>query len=171
MSGKWQSRIRRPARRVDELPGPGRPERIALGVGADDLDPVAASLDDDRLVAQQHRQLLEAVELRGARERVARDGDIVVPEHDERALERAEQLREERHAAGMGDEVAGDADEVGLPLGDPGDRALGRDAAARGRSEVEVGEVRDPEAVEARGSPSISTSSTRVRSQPASKRP
>ena len=73
----------------------------------------------------------------------------MVAEHDERAVERAEQLLEERQAAGMGDEVARDADEIGPPPGDPGNRALGRDAASRRRAEVEVGEVRDPQAVEA----------------------
>ena len=149
MFGKVAEQDPEPGRRVDELPGPRPPERIALGIGADDLDPVAVSLDDDRLVPQQHGQILEAVELRGPRERIARDGDVVVAEHDVGAVERAEQLLEERQAAGMGDEVTRDADEIRLPPGDPGNRALGRDAAPRGRSEVEVGEVRDPEAVEA----------------------
>ena len=49
----------------------------------------------------------------------------------------------------MGDEVTRDADEIGPPPGNPGNRALGRDAASRRRAEVEVGQVRDPQAVEA----------------------
>ncbi len=49
----------------------------------------------------------------------------------------------------MRDEVAGDADEVGPPLGDPANRLLtGPIAARERRSEVEVGEMTDPETVQ-----------------------
>ena len=56
---------------------------------------------------------------------------------------------------------------------DPVDGALARAVAARERrAEMEVGQVRDPEPVERlAASPSIGTSSTRVRSQPASNQP
>ena len=70
------------------------------------------------LVAQQGRAL-EVVELRGPRERIARDGDVVVAENDERVVEDVEQLPQPSLAARMRDEVAGDADDVRPPLRDP----------------------------------------------------
>jgi hypothetical protein len=45
-------------------------------------------------------------------------------------------------------QVARDADEVGLPFRDPLDATLNSAHAARRHAEVEVGEVRDPQAVE-----------------------
>ena len=95
----------------------------------------------------------------------------MVPEDDERIVEPPEQLAEPRLAARMRDEVARDADEVGPPLGDPGDGALARPVAARQRrAEVEVGEVRDPEPVERRGQP-VDRDLEHARAQPAGLEP
>ena len=82
------------------------------------------------------------------RERVAAVGEVMVPEHDEAAAEPAEELAKERNPASARDEVTGDADEIRTSLRDPGDRLLGRFPPARGDSEMEVGEVRDPQAVQ-----------------------
>ena len=56
-------------------------------------------------------------------------------------------------AAPPGDEVAGDADEVGLPLHHPFDSAVDGAQPARRHTEMEVGEVRDAKAVELRREP------------------
>ena len=79
--------------RVRELPRPRPSSRVAVGVRADELDPGSRVLDDRRLVAEQDGHLREAVQLRRARERIARDRDVVVPEDDERPLERAAAAR------------------------------------------------------------------------------
>ena len=100
MSGKWHSRIRRSAAGSASSPRLGRALREALGVGADELDVCAGTLHDDRVVAEEYRLLLDPVELRGARERISRDRDIVVSEHDVRPFEAAEEPPEERHARG-----------------------------------------------------------------------
>ena len=135
---------------------------------ARDLDPLAAPDDRTRLVLEQRRR--EPVELRRARERVARDGDVVVSEHDE-GVEAAQRLVEAGAAAGVREQVAGDDDEIRVAAPAPSPRRCGRRRSARGRPEVEVGEVRDPQAVERCGQPCDGTSSTRVRSQPASNQP
>ncbi len=136
---------------VGKFPGSSRAARIALGVDTHDLDPSPTSLDDDRLVPQQPRHILNAIELCRAREGIARDCNIVVAEDDARPLERAQQLHEQRHAARMGDEIAGDADEIRSPFGYPRDRTLRRHAPTGGYPQVEVGEVGDPEADKALG--------------------
>ena len=51
------------------------------------------------------------------------------------------------------EQVAGDADEIGLPLRDPVDRALDRAHTARRHAEVEVREMRDAQTVELRRQP------------------
>ena len=103
-----------------------------------------------RLVLEQRRR--EPVELGRARERIARDGDVVVPEHDVR-VQAAQRLVEAGAAPGMREQVAGDDDEVGVPLAHPVRGPANGDGAARGRAEVEVGEVRDPQPVERGGQP------------------
>ena len=72
----------------------------------------------------------------------------MVPEHRESGAEAVEEAAQLRLAARPGEQVAGDADEVGTPLGHPVDGARDGDGAARRHAEVEVGEVRDPKAVE-----------------------
>ena len=77
----------------------------------------------------------------------------MVPEHREGGAEAVQEAAQLRLAARPGEQVAGDADEVGAPFGDPVDGACDCDGAARGHAEVEVGEVRDPKAVEIRREP------------------
>jgi hypothetical protein len=69
----------------------------------------------------------------------------VVAEHRVTGGKLLDQLEQLALAAGAGDEVAADQRQVGLPLDDPVDRPLDRPRAPRGQSEVEVGQVRDPE--------------------------
>ena len=78
---------------------------VALRVDADDRHRGSPQRDRLDLVAQQGRAL-EVVELRGPRERIARDGDVVVPENDERRVEASEQLAQPPFAARMRDEVS-----------------------------------------------------------------
>ena len=59
-----------------------------------------------------------------------------------------EQRAETRLPGAAREQVAAEADEVGLPLRGPLNGALDRDGAARGEPEVEVGEVNEPQAVE-----------------------
>ena len=87
----------------------------------------------------------EVVELRCGREGIPRDGDVVVPEHDVRAFESTEQRPQQRLAARVRDQVAGDADELRSPLRDPGDGAPAACSPAR-RAEVEVRQMSDREA-------------------------
>ncbi len=84
------------------------------------------------------------------RERVAAIREVVVPEHDEARPELAQKPLEERRATTSRDEVAGDADEVGLALRDPGHRVRRGALPPRRDAQMEVGEVRDPQAVERR---------------------
>ena len=70
--------------------------------------------------------------------------DVVIPQNDERSIEARKLLPEQPLAARARDEVTGDRDEIGLPLGDPLDRALDGDLSARGQAEVEVREMCDP---------------------------
>jgi hypothetical protein len=73
----------------------------------------------------------------------------VVPQDDVRvAAEAGENGAQAALAASAGDEVSGDADEVGFPLDDPVDRAVDRAEPARRDAEVEVREVRDAQPVE-----------------------
>ena len=107
---------------------PSRP--VALRVDADDRHRGSPQRDRLDLVAQQGRAL-EVVELRGPRERIARDGDVVVAENDERVVEDVQQLTQPSLAARMRDEVPGDADDVRPPLRDPRRRPPARAVAAR----------------------------------------
>jgi len=72
----------------------------------------------------------------------------VVAEHDVRPAESRQQGLELRGAAGSGQEVARQTDEIGLSLLDPGDRALDGAGSARRHTEVEVGQMRDTQPVE-----------------------
>jgi hypothetical protein len=73
----------------------------------------------------------------------------VVPEHDVRRLrELLEQAAEERLAAPARDEVTGDADEIWPAGHNPVDGTTARALAERRQPEVEVGQMRDPQAVE-----------------------
>ena len=143
---------------------PSRP--VALRVLADDRHRGSPQRDRLDLVAQQGRAL-EVVELRGPRERVTSDGDIVVPENDEGAVEDVQQLTQPSFAARMRDEVPGDADDVRPPLRDPHRRPSARAVAARqARTEVEVGEVGDANAVQLARKP-VDGNVEDARSQPA----
>jgi hypothetical protein len=118
-------------------------------VDARELDAAPAQLDLDRLVEQQPRRC-EVVELGRTRERVAAERPVVVAEDDVRRPKPPEQAPQPGLGARVREQVARDADEVGRALRRPGDRALDGPRAARRDAEVEVREVRDPEAVELR---------------------
>ena len=79
--------------------------------------------------------------------------DVVVPEDDERPLEAPELFAQQRFATRARDKVTRDRDDIGLTLLHPVDRPLDRDRPARGQSEVEVGEVCDPEPGQLRRQP------------------
>src|ERR1700754_4115989 len=69
-------------------------------------------------------------------------------------LELRQQLQEKGLSLRAGEQIAGDAHEVRLALGDPVDRLLDGASAARGDAQVKVREVRDAEPVElGRGPP------------------
>src|SRR5581483_538639 len=105
---------------------------------------------DPHALVEEQRAVLERIQLDRPRERVARDGEVVVAEDDVRVRERGEQLAQPPLAARAREKVARDADEVGPPPGDPAHGALHGPLPERGHPEVEVGEVRDAEAVELR---------------------
>ena len=68
---------------------------------------------------------LDLAQVRGTAERVARRGDVVVPEHDVRPVARVQPRQlagEDGDAALAADQVAGDGDEVELLPGRPGRR-------------------------------------------------
>ena len=123
---------------------------VGAWVDPGDLDAPAAEHDCDRLVGEQTRPS-ELRRIRCSRERVARDPDIVVPEHRVAAVEAAEEAVQPRLAAGMRKEVTRQADEVRLALFGPVDGALDRDGAARRGAEMEVREVDDPQPAELLG--------------------
>ena len=70
--------------------------------------------------------------------------DVVIPQNDKGSIEALELLPEQPLPARARDEVTGDRDEIGLPPGDPLDRPLDGDLAARRQAEMEVGEMCDP---------------------------
>ena len=107
----------------------------------------AAQLDQPRLVHEQRRR--QPVELGRARERIARDRDVVVAEHGER-VETGQRLVEQPASARPREQVTGDDDEVGPARTHPVRGTPPGDGPARDRPEVEVGEMRDPEPVERR---------------------
>ena len=104
--------------------------------------------------------------------RIVRNGDIVVPEHDVRSVEGGEKPPQPILAPRMRHEVAGHADDVRLPLHDPGDgpfsRAIPRESLAPRWKSERCPSLR-PSSVSGRSG--IATSRTRVRSQPASNQP
>ena len=105
-------------------------------------------LHEDGFITQQQRDAAQPVQLGSTRERVARDCDVMIAENDQRSFELQEEPDEQWHAARVGDQVTGDADEIGLPLRNPGDGPLGRHTPTRGRPQVEVGQVRDPDSLQ-----------------------
>ena len=136
--------------RVDLGPAPQDHARM----DACDPDLAAAQLEHDALVPQQDDGV-EVAEVRRPRLRVAGDRNVVVAEHGVgRRRQASDELAQTRLTARMRQQVAGDRDEVRLPLGGPVDRSRSTACApARRHAEVEVGEVRDPEAVELRRQP------------------
>ena len=132
--------------------GPNVTSGVGLRIHADDLHPPSAEADLDALVLEQRDTFERADRSRvdPLGERVATVREVVVPEHDEARAEIPEERFEERHPGPSRDQVAGDADEIGTPLDDPGDGILDRAPAARRDAEMKVGQVRDPEAVELR---------------------
>ena len=155
---------------VEKLLRRERASPVALGIDAHDADAFPSDLQRLAGVAKEHRAV-QVPQLGRARERIVRNGDIVVPEHDVRRSRRREATAADL-APGMRHEVAGHADDVRLSAPDPGDGPFSRAIPTREpRAEVEVGEVPDPDAVERLGKPGIATSRTRVRSQPASNQP
>ena len=147
MSGKWQRRIRRSAS------GSARSARarptvpVRARVDADDLDLSPAQLErprvvDSRVAGSRSRQLGRM------RERVAGLGEVVVAEDGVAAGQPGEQPAQPLLARAAREQVAADQRQVRLPLLDPVDGALDRRRPARRKAEMEVGEVRDPQAVE-----------------------
>jgi len=108
-------------------------------------------LEFDLFVAQE-RRLLQIPKLRCPRERVARDCDIVIAEDDEWAIEPLDESAKARLSSRTRDEIAGDANNVRLPPGDPRHRLSARSISPGKRcSEMEVGEMRNPKTVECSG--------------------
>ena len=146
--------------RVGELPGPRLAAHVRARVDADELDATAAELERHRLVAEQ-RAAAEVDLADRLRERVAAVGEVVVAEHGVDRRQPLDQLAQPLRTFGPGEQVAGEHHEVGLPLGDPVDRALDRPHPRRRDAEVEVGEVRDPQPGELRaGARAAATSSS-----------
>jgi hypothetical protein len=68
---------------VDERLRTGRASPIWHGIDTGDGDALAVQVENLGCVPQE-TSLLEIPELRGTRERITSDRDVVVPEHDER---------------------------------------------------------------------------------------
>ena len=148
--GKWQRRIRRLA--VGSASSSGRACRAAYVRGSTPTSWTRRPRSSTSTLsspssghALERRDLLHVDRLR---ERIAAVREVVVAEHDEAGAELGEQALELREPRRPRHEVARDADEVRRPLRDPGDRLLARHAGRATGAEVEVGEVRDAEAVE-----------------------
>ena len=128
--------------------GVGAARAIRDGIDAHELHAPAAQLELDRVVAEQMRGR-EVFEPARRGERVARVAEVVVSEHGVRAgPEPPQQLTELGLASRMRQQVAGQQDEVGLAFLDPRHRPLDSPPAPGRHAEVEVGEVRDAQAVE-----------------------
>src|SRR5688572_12073558 len=126
---------------------------VSDGIDPHDLHAPALQLELDRLVAKQvsRREVLQPA--RGGKW-VAGLAEVVVAEHGVRAgAEALKQVTELRLPTRVSEQVARHKDEVGLPLLDPRHGSLDRPRAARGDAEVEVREMRDPQAVELGGQP------------------
>ena len=97
--------------------------RVRLRVDTHDLDAPAAELDVDSGVAEEH-DLGQRLDRRGIdplREGIAAVIKVVVAEDDVAAAENPEKPLEISHARAARDEVARDADEIGLALEHPVD--------------------------------------------------
>jgi hypothetical protein len=127
--------------------GLGAASPVAPGVDADELNTAATNLHHHGLVLEQTR-IAEVVELHSGREGIARDGDVVVSEDDERPAELVEELAQQSLAAWVREEIASHTNQLGIPSGDPLGRAAAGELSPSGSAEMEVGEVRDPDAVE-----------------------
>ena len=128
-SGRGGCAGRRPSRKAV---GHGCPTGVRLRIDADDLDPTSPQLHVDRLVAEQHhtREPLDRRRVDALRERIAAVREVVVAENDVAAAELSEQAFQLGHPRAARDEIAGDADEVGLALAHPVDGVLHRAPAA-----------------------------------------
>ena len=74
----------------------------------------------------------------------------MVPEHDIRVRQLGEQRQQLLLGTRPGEQIAGHADEIGLPLRNPIDRTLDGAHTARRNAEMEVRQMRDAKAVELR---------------------
>src|SRR5262245_42462096 len=137
-------------RRVGELTGARFVDRVAARIDSDDLDTASAQLTLGRGVEEDGNAVepFELVAVDPLRERIPAVGEVVVPEDDDASRELFEQPFEQRQPVPPRDEVAGEEDELRPSLGDPGDRLLGGTPPPSNDAQVEVGEVRDPDAVE-----------------------
>ena len=146
-SGKWQSRIRRSASR----PPAARAARGGGGTCAGRRRRSGRGVPRSSIVRESSVSSVagsRSATAGGMREGVAGRGEVVVAEHGEAARQAGEQRPQPCLAGAAREQVAADQRQVGLPLLDPVDRALDRRRAARGHAEVEVREVRDPQALE-----------------------
>jgi hypothetical protein len=92
---------------------------------------------------------LELLQIGARRLRIARDREVVIAENREGRLRQlCDELAEQRLAAGMCQQVAGDDHEVRSTPRCPRHRASNGAHARRGDTEMEVGEVDDPQSVE-----------------------
>jgi hypothetical protein len=121
---------------------------VALRVDADELDRLSPHSQRLGAIAEKHR-VGEVTQLGRARERVARDSDVMVTENDEWTVELRQEWAQETLSAGMRHEVTRHAHDVWLPLDDPADCRRGCTIPAREScAEVEVGEVADSETLQ-----------------------
>ncbi len=128
-SGRGGSEGGRPGMRASC--GRARFRSVRLRIDADDRHALAPEIDGLRLVAQQLR-LLEVLELGGPRERVSRDGDVVVAEHDEGPVEPGEQPSQARsRRAGCETRSPVTQTRSGRSCGDPRRGTRARSVAAR----------------------------------------
>ena len=133
--------------RVGEPLGPSPTRAVRARVDADDMHLPSAQLDCLRLVGEQPRRA-QILELNRLRERILRNGVVMVPEHRVAVGQADEKLAETRLAASPRNEIAADQRQIRLPRLDPFHCAPHRVRPARRQPEVEVGEVGDPEPVE-----------------------
>lgn len=133
---------------ICELVRSGGFRAIGLRVDAYDRDGRPSENESHGIVSQQHRTL-QIAELCRSRERITRDGNVVVAEHDEGAVETREERSQATFSSRMRDEIARDADDVRPAPGDPLRCALARPVApGQGRAKVEVREVADAQTVQ-----------------------
>jgi hypothetical protein len=106
-------------------------------IDAGDLDLPPAQLDRLRVVHEQpgRRQVSK---LNGARKWIARDGQVVIPQHGIAARQPLEQPSKRSLAAWAREQVSADHRQIGLPLFDPGHCSLDRPHPTRRNAEMEV---------------------------------